>query len=264
MKKNNKKRNTSIGCLFWIALILLVLIVFLFNRERIRTVIEETGFDELVTRQEEPEREPEVKRTPPDEEESETTEDQKEPEEPGLEMTEETQEEPAEEPEDEIRVEEETEEEERSAPEEEPRIDQKMRKSDLYFVSVADDGTISLERIVRPVYYDSSPLTNTLEALLKGLTSSELNEGLLNLIPEETQLRRVWVEDGIAYIDFSEELKFNPFGTEGLRASLRQIVYTATEFNTVSRVQILIEGSTPSYLSSEGVYIGEPIGREDL
>jgi spore germination protein GerM len=171
-----------------------------------------------------------------------------------------------EEPADEIRVEERSaEEEEEEAPEgEEPRIDKKMRKSPLYFVSVGDDGSITLRRIVRPVYYESSPLTMTLKALLQGLTSSELNEGLLNLIPEETEIRQVWVEDGIAYIDFSEELKFNPFGTEGLRASLRQIVYTATEFSTVNRVQILIGGSKHSYLSTEGVYIGEPLGRGDL
>lgn len=277
MKKNTKKRNTSIGCLFWIALILLVLIVFLFNRERIRTVIEETGFDEFITQQDTPSESPEVKRTSPDEEEeldkpeseAPATEEQPEHREQQEESAPQEQtSEPSEteaEPQEEIRVEDETESpQEESKTKEEPRIDKKMRKSELYFVSVADDGNISLRRIVRPVYYENSPLTQTLKALMEGLTSSELNAGLLNLIPDETQLLGVRVEKGIAYIDFSEELKFNPFSTEGLQASLRQIVYTATEFNTVDKVQILIEGQRRSYLSTEGIFIGEPLGRSDL
>ena len=280
MKKNTKKRNTSIGCLFWIALILLVLIVFLFNRERIRTVIEETGFDEFITQQETPSESPEVKRTAPEEEEkpktteSEGTGAEEQPDQRDEQQEPAPQEEQAEseeqrdseaEPQDEIRVEEEREtSQEESERSEEPRIDKKMRKSELYFVSVADEGAISLRRIVRPVYYESSPLTQTLTALMEGLTSSELNAGLLNLIPDETELLGVRVEEGIAYIDFSEELKFNPFGTEGLKASLRQIVYTATEFNTVEKVQLLIEGRTHSSLSTEGIFIGEPLGRDDL
>jgi spore germination protein GerM len=265
MKKNSKKRNTSIGCLFWIALILLLLIIFFFNRERIRTVVEETGFDELITRQQEPQQQPEVKRTAPEEQEEQAPDEEQPGEgEPSPPADEKADEKPSgeEQPADEIRVEEDEEKEEEE--EESPRIDKKMRKSTLYFVSVAEDGSISLRRIVRPVYYESSPLTRTLETLMEGLTSSELNEGLLNLIPEKTELRRVWVEDGIAHVDFSEELKFNPFGSEGLRASLRQVIYTATEFNTVEKVQFLIGGSTQSYLTTEGVYIGEPLGRGDL
>jgi hypothetical protein len=38
-----KKRRT-LGCLFYIALVLLVLVVFLFNRGRVQEVLEKTGF----------------------------------------------------------------------------------------------------------------------------------------------------------------------------------------------------------------------------
>jgi len=41
-----RKRNT-IGCLFYIALVLLVLVIFLFNRARVQQVIEKTGFARL-------------------------------------------------------------------------------------------------------------------------------------------------------------------------------------------------------------------------
>ena len=43
-----RKKKASIGCLFWIALILLVLVVFLFNRDRIENVLEATGFIDIL------------------------------------------------------------------------------------------------------------------------------------------------------------------------------------------------------------------------
>ncbi len=41
-----RKRNT-IGCLFYVALVLLALVIFLFNRGRVQEVIEKTGFTRL-------------------------------------------------------------------------------------------------------------------------------------------------------------------------------------------------------------------------
>ena len=60
-----KKKKASLGCLFWIALILLVLVVFFFNRERITTVIEETGFKDYILK-DQPQK-PDVKRVEPEE-----------------------------------------------------------------------------------------------------------------------------------------------------------------------------------------------------
>ena len=37
------RKKSSIGCLFWTALVLLVLVIFLFNRGTIETVVEKTG-----------------------------------------------------------------------------------------------------------------------------------------------------------------------------------------------------------------------------
>jgi spore germination protein GerM len=50
-------------------------------------------------------------------------------------------------------------------------------------------------------------------------------------------------------------------GVEGFVAQLQQIIYSTTEFPTVDRVQILIEGKRVEYLGGEGIYIGEPISR---
>ncbi|MFO7729686.1 MAG: GerMN domain-containing protein [Spirochaetia bacterium] len=271
-----KKKKASLGCLFWVALILLVLVVFLFNRERINTVLDETGFREYLFTQDS--QEPEVQRvepeaeqpsTPQTEQQDSSTSSGDQPETPRPDDEEENEEEQQVE----ITVDKPEEDESASSDSatdsstdssEKPRIDKRMRKSALYFVEINDSGSIKLQRIVRPIYYTDSPLTKTLQALLEGLTAEELNQGLLNLIPKDSRIRKVWVENSTAYIDFNEALRFNQFGTEGLHTQLRQIVYTATEFQTVDSVQILINGKKIDYLASEGIFVGKPLTREDV
>ena len=257
-KKNNK---TSIGCLFWIALILLVLVIFLFNRETIQSVLDETGFMDIVQK-ERTEKEPEIEQVKP-EQEPETAEPEQEVEI----VTPEQTPEPEAEPEDEtiiaLEVEPEDPEPEAAVPETaEPA--QKVRRSKLYFIEIQDEGTIRLKEIVRPVYYVDSPMTETMKTLLKGLSSSELNMGLISLIPEETRLLSISIKGGTAYLNFSDSFRFNAFGVEGYNAQLKQVVYTATEFSNVDSVQILIEGALNEYMGTEGLFIGEPLSRSDF
>ena len=145
-----------------------------------------------------------------------------------------------------------------------PIAEKNMRTSTLYFVNVSNESEITLQGIMRPIYYDESPLTETLAALLSGLTSGELNKGLLSLIPIGTEIRGITVSNMTATIDFNEALSFNEFGREGLEAELKQIIFTATEFSTVDNVQILINGQKKEFLSTEGVFIGEPLTRSSV
>ncbi len=145
-----------------------------------------------------------------------------------------------------------------------PVVEKNIRTSILYFVNVNNEENISLQGISRPVYYDDSPLTATLTALLAGLTSSELNKGLLSLIPQGTEIKGITISNGTATIDFNESLSFNSFGKEGLESELKQIIFTATEFPTVDKVQILINGQKKQFLSTEGVFIGDPLTRSSV
>ena len=139
----------------------------------------------------------------------------------------------------------------------------RLRRATLYFVFL--DGTSGeLRRVVRPIYYTDSPLTDTLKALLDGPSASELNQNLLSLVPQDATIRSVAVKDGVAFIDMTEAFRFNSFGYEGAVLQLKQLIYTATEFPTVDRVQFLIEGVKQQYLNPEGLYIGKPLGRDDL
>ena len=102
-------------------------------------------------------------------------------------------------------------------------------------------GQIALKSNIRAVEYNGSPLTETMNSLLKGPSSDEINKGFLTLIPDGTRLLSARVEANTAYLNFNEAFRFNSLGREGYTAQLKQIVYTATEFSNVSAVQIMIE-----------------------
>lgn len=248
-----KKKKSSIGCLFWIALILLIVVVFLFSRSRIENVMEATGFLDIISSNKE-NKEPEIERIvkePENEQistENNSTTTSSEVNQNNI-------------PEIKIDIpESETNIVENSA----PIAVKNMRTSTLYFVNLNNENEILLQGIKRPIYYDDSPLTETLTALLSGLTSSELNKGLLSLIPTGTEIRGITVSNMTATIDFNEALSFNNFGREGLEAELKQIVFTATEFSTVDKVQILINGQKKQFLGAEGVFIGGPLTRASM
>jgi spore germination protein GerM len=139
---------------------------------------------------------------------------------------------------------------------------QKSMKSRLFYVKVSDEGQISLKSVIRTVYYTTAPLTETMKSLIQGPERSELNKALLNLIPQNSVLNSVRISNGVAFMDFNEDFQFNSLGIEGYKAQLMQIIFTATEFQSVDKVQILINGEKSEYLGAEGVFIGNPIDRD--
>ena len=138
------------------------------------------------------------------------------------------------------------------------------RRSALYFVKVAGDGSISLSSLSRPVAYVDSPLADTLQALIAGPLPSEKSRGFRTLIPEGTRVEKLYVQGNTAYLSFNESFRFNPYGRDGLQAQLRQVVYTVTEFSNVDRVQIMIGGKVTEYLGPEGIRIRDPLSRDSL
>ncbi len=272
-----RKRNT-IGCLFYVALVLLVLVVFLFNRARVQQVIEKTGFAKLFQRKQAAPVEvvvapPETPQPPGSGAPAGGSPGTSSPgSSPGSTSGSPPVGSPGVTP----------------APKQKPSTDVvvqlvkpstptqpagsqeqkgpsfRTRQARLFFIAVKPDGEIQLKSVIRPVKYTDAPLTSTIEALLAGPTPTEVNQGLLSMVAPEARLRRAQVKDGTAYLDFSEAFRFNSLGKEGLSAQLQQVVYSATEFSTVKRVQILLEGKTAEYLGPEGRFIGKPLSRDSF
>ena len=287
MAESSPKRRTSIGVLFWIAFILLVLVIFLANRSNIEQVLESTGLVEVMRDRFGPDVDAPAggDDAPPAQEPAAGDEDgeplvvigepEAAPSDPGR-VEEEDPTAPADSPVDDGA------DSSRTAPESEPDPAVEPQRptgsaqrepspdparpnrlmTGLYFIRVTEDGRTFPQRVVRPVYYSSSPLTQTIRTLIDGPSSRDLDDGLLNLIPEGTQLISAHVTDGVAVLNFNQSFRFNPLGAEGTVAQLLQVIYSSTEFPTVERVQFLVEGERVDYLGGDGIYVGEPLGRD--
>lgn len=156
----------------------------------------------------------------------------------------------------------------REAPKETPKepVEPPIKTEDkqLFFVRYSESTeSIEIVPVIRRISYENSPLTQTLSTLLYGPNVAELSKDLITMIPEKSKILSIEISKGIAAINFNEEFMFNPNGREGLEAQLAQIVYTATQFPTVSAVQFLIEGEVRDFLS-DGVYIKLPLGRNSF
>jgi spore germination protein GerM len=131
----------------------------------------------------------------------------------------------------------------------------------LYFVKVDDDGAIVRSPVKRALPVSASPLQQVLTALFHGPTAAEKAQGYRSLIPPASSLISVSMNGSIAVVNISEDFRFNSYSQEGYMWSVRQIVWTATEFPTVTQVQILIDGKSVNYLG-EGIWISGPLSRD--
>lgn len=135
----------------------------------------------------------------------------------------------------------------------------------VYFIDVDDSGRIVPIRVARTTDWSPRPMSQSIQLLLAGLVEQEVATGLLHLVPEGSQLISAYIDDTVAYLNFNDQFRYNPLGAEGIVAQLAQVVYSVTEFPTVERVQILINGEKIDYLNSESaIYLQEPIGRDLL
>ena len=135
----------------------------------------------------------------------------------------------------------------------------------LCFVNIDGDGSVVRQLVKRKVSKSDSPLTTSINLLLKGPdTTISAERNLMSLIPAGTKLLSARVQGGVAYLNFNEAFEINTYGVEGYIHQLEQIVYTATAFSTVSSVQFLIEGEKRDYLGSEGVLIASPLSRSSF
>lgn len=108
----------------------------------------------------------------------------------------------------------------------------------LYFVK--DNGeNFYLEREVHETEATDSVATRALELLI---SADIKDEDAVRPLPENTKVLGITVNDGVATVDFSEEIKDFATGAPLESTSLQAIANTLTEFNTIDEVKILVEG----------------------
>ncbi len=123
---------------------------------------------------------------------------------------------------------------------------------DLYFMK-ATDNTFELESETRE-FEEPIELEVLAEALLDGPETDELTR----VIPEDTILRDVYLEDGVAYLDFSKEITEANLGSEAETVLVDSIVKSFTQLEEVEAVQIKVEGEVIESIAGH-ITIDEPL-----
>ena len=133
-----------------------------------------------------------------------------------------------------------------------------------YFHLGGDEITEGLVPVLREVPRSQAPARAAMEQLLAGPAGRELMDGagISTAIPPGTRLLGLSISGGTATVDLSRELE-GAAGAEGTFMTLAQVVYTLTQFPTVERVSLRIEGEDVTVFGSEGLVIDGPQARAD-
>ena len=105
--------------------------------------------------------------------------------------------------------------------------------------------TMSVERQVPKTLAVARTAT---EALLRGATQEEINQGFVSNINSGVRIQSLTIENGVAKIDFDEQLEFQVGGSCRVAAIRAQITETLKQFPTVNSVIISINGRTEDIL----------------
>lgn len=101
-------------------------------------------------------------------------------------------------------------------------------------------------------------------ALLDGPNDAELGArpAMYTTIPEGTRFLGLHIDGGIATVNLSREFESGG-GSASVLGRLAQVVYTVTQFPTVSGVKFELDGVPVTVFSGEGVVLTDPVDRAD-
>lgn len=88
----------------------------------------------------------------------------------------------------------------------------------------------------------------TVKELLKGPTAAEKDSGYITNINSGVKIQSLTVKNGVAKIDFNEQLQYQVGGSCKISAIIAQIKETLKQFSTVNDVVISINGETEAIL----------------
>lgn len=95
-----------------------------------------------------------------------------------------------------------------------------------------------------------------MEELLKGPE----DENLSRIIPDNARLLNLSVEDGTAYVDFSNEIATANYGSATEGVLIDSIVWTLTQLDEIEAVQLLVEGEVVDSIGGH-LSVSKPLKR---
>ena len=138
--------------------------------------------------------------------------------------------------------------------------DEQLRDTVLYY----KDDKGFLVPVMRKIPWTEGIARATLGALVDNPANREdvKGIGLLPVIPTNTQIYGMNIENGLCKVDFTSDFLNYTSKTEE-EALVKAVVYTLTEFVTIDSVQFMIEGKIQKNLTF-GTSVGKAITRDNI
>lgn len=145
---------------------------------------------------------------------------------------------------------------------ESPEDDQNLRNTVLYY----KDDKGFLIPVMRKIPWPEGKGIG--KAAIRSLVDNPANRkdmeniGLVPVLPANTEILGMSIDEGLCKVDFTADFQ-NYVDQEEEVAIVKAVVYTLTEFPTIEKVQIMIEGEQPKKLTY-GLNLSQPIARKDI
>jgi hypothetical protein len=107
----------------------------------------------------------------------------------------------------------------------------------------------------------TTPARAAVQALLAGPDVAEADAGVASQVPTGADLLGLSVAGGTATVDLSGRFGAGG-GTASVRTRLAQLTYTLTQFPTIDRVRLRVNGSAVSTLTGDRVHVPQPMTRD--
>ncbi|MCG1024385.1 Gmad2 immunoglobulin-like domain-containing protein [Dehalobacter sp.] len=111
-------------------------------------------------------------------------------------------------------------------------------KAAIYYLKDSNNE-MYLVREVHEIPKSAGVARAALEELING---TPVTTGAFKVLPADTKILEVNIENGLATIDFSEEVLHANVGASGETLGIASIVNTLTEFPTIKKVQFTVNG----------------------
>lgn len=126
-------------------------------------------------------------------------------------------------------------------------------------------GAVGLVPVLRSIPATRAVAAAAMAALLAGPAASEAGAtpAISTSVPAGSTLLGLTIDGGVATVNLSDEFETGG-GTTDSRTRLAQVVYTLTQFPSVTAVRFQLDGRTPTVFGGQGVVLDGPVGRADF
>src|SRR6478672_4077032 len=133
-----------------------------------------------------------------------------------------------------------------------------------YFILGSFQDNAGLVPVLREISKTKAVGAAAMEALIAGPNSDELGArpAMYTDIPDGTRFLGLTIDNGIATVNLSKEFESGG-GSASVLGRLAQVVYTLTQFPTVTSVRFQLDGEPVTVFSGGGVVLTGPVGRDD-